>query len=273
MTHPETEAFWNSQLQNASIIPDFDQWEKRYRDLSADARFTLNPPVRISTGTDPMQAVWRFDTGPRSNALVFIHGGYWRRFCAADFDFVTDTAKAAHATFYNVDYRLMPGVRMADVVADALAACEIATREAEHVVIAGHSAGAHLAVECALRLSRPPAAVIGLSGIYDLDPLRYSFIQRDIGLTEDEVRDFSPITRAAEIPCPVHLAAGAEEMVEFRRQSARLFEAIRAAGGKASMRFVEFRNHVSIVTDLAVKESGWSILAADAFDGFRAPLI
>jgi arylformamidase len=248
MTHPETLAFWNSQLQNSVTVPDFPVWEPRYLELSSAAG-RLGTPERIATGDDPMQAVWRLSTGRPSHALVFIHGGYWRKFAAADFGFVAETALAADATFWNVDYRLMPAARMADVVADTVAACDAV--DAERVVIAGHSAGGHLAVEAALRMRRPPAAVVAISGLYDLDPLTYAFIQDELSLTAGEVAAFSPQTRAEEMPCPVHLVAGADETVEFRRQSARLFEAIRAAGGEATITFAEGRHHSSVVADLA----------------------
>lgn len=248
MSHPETLAFWNSQLQNAVTVPDFPIWEPRYRELSAAAA-RHGAPARVATGPDPMQAVWRHATGRPSHALVFIHGGYWRKFAAADFAFVAETARAADATLWNVDYRLMPGVRMADVVADTVAGCEAV--EAERIVIVGHSAGGHLAVEAALRLSGPPGAVLAVSGLYDLDPLRYAFIQDELAFTADEVAAFSPETRAAEVRCPVHLVAGADETVEFRRQSARLFEKIRAAGGEATLTFAEGRHHSSVVADLA----------------------
>ncbi|MCF3933590.1 alpha/beta hydrolase [Acuticoccus sp. M5D2P5] len=270
MTYPETEAFWNSQLQNSITVPDFASWEGRYRDLSAKAMATLDPPIRIATGPDPMQAVSKSETGRASDALIFIHGGYWRRFEAADFGFVAETAIGAHATFYNVDYRLMPAVRMADIVADTMAACEAILAEVDRAVIVGHSAGAHLAVEMALRLPKPPAAVVAISGIYDLAPLRHAFIQDELHLTTDEVREFSPLSRAADIPCPVYIAAGGDETVEFRRQSAMLFDTMSDAGRTASLRFVAFRHHSSIVSDLAIKESGWSIVVNDAMHRFRA---
>jgi arylformamidase len=246
MTHPETLAFWNSQLQNAVTVPDFPLWEPRYIALSAAAPA---PDERIRTGPDPVQGVDRTATGRPSHALVFIHGGYWRKYTAREFAFVAATARAADATFWNVDYRLMPVVRMADVVADCLAACEVV--KAERIVLVGHSAGGHLAVEMALRMRRPPDAVVAISGLYDLDPLTYAFIQDELSLTGEEVAAFSPETRAAEIRCPVHLVAGADETVEFRRQSARLFEKIRAAGGEASLTFAEGRHHSSVVADLA----------------------
>jgi arylformamidase len=257
VTLPETEAFWNAQLQNSAILPDADQWERRYAELSAAAA-RLGAPERIPTGGEAMQAVWRTPTGRPGRALVFVHGGYWRRFAAADFAFVAAAAQAADATLHNVDYRLMPAVRMADVVDDVVAGCATALRDAESAVIVGHSAGAHLAVEAALRLPCPPSAVVAISGLYDLDPLRYAFIQHELALTGEEVAAFSPQARAADMPCPAHIAVGEDETVEFRRQSVRFFEAVRAADGAASLTLVPRRHHMAVVADLADPDSGLS---------------
>ncbi|MEO1103938.1 MAG: alpha/beta hydrolase, partial [Pseudomonadota bacterium] len=212
-------------------------------------------PERLATGTDEMQAVFRVATGRPSHAFIFIHGGYWRRFAAADFAFVAAAAAAADATFYNVDYRLMPGARMAEVVDDAVRGVARAMEGVTHAVVVGHSAGGHLAAESVLRVPTPPAACISISGLFELEPLRACFIQEEIGLTDEEVADFSTQTRAASVKCPVHLVAGADETVEFRRQSARLYDAIRGAGGIASLHFEAGHNHTSVVAELADEES------------------
>lgn len=246
----ETERFWNSQLENAVTVPDFAAWQERHESLSAVAdRF--GKPKRIPTGPSDDQAVWRSPLGRPSSGLIFIHGGYWRRYKADHFAFVAETASAADATFYNVDYRLMPSTRMADVVADAVAGCAAAMEGCETTVIVGHSAGAHLAIEAALRLDRTPTAVVAISGLYDLDPLRYAFIQDELELTEDEARDFSPQSRISALRCPVHVRVGANETVEFRRQSARLFESARASGADATIEFVPGQHHSSVVAELA----------------------
>jgi len=262
-------AFWDSQLQNSAIVPDFDAWPGRYAALSQAAITTFGEPERIATGEDPMQAVWRSATGRAERAVIFVHGGYWRRFAAADFAFVARAAAAADAVFYNVDHRLMPAARMADVVADVVAGVRLPIEETAgakggRAVIVGHSAGGHLAVEAALRVPVPPAAVIAVSGLYELAPLRSAFIQEEIALTADEVAGFSPQDRAAALACPVHLVAGAEESVEFRRQSARLYDALVAAGGRATLAFVAGRHHSSIVADLADTESALTGLVAAA---------
>lgn len=249
-------AFWNSQLQNSIIIPDFEAWPPRYQALSADAVARHGAPERIATGDAADQAVWRTATGRPGRALIFIHGGYWRRFAAADFAFVADAAAAADATFWNVDYRLMPGVRLADVVEDTLRGVARALEGAEEAIIVGHSAGGHLAVEAALRAGGPVRALVPVSGIYELAPLASSFIQEELDFTAEELAAFSPQARAAALAVPVHLYAGADETVEFRRQSARLYDAIVAAGGTASLTFVPDRHHNAIVADLADPASG-----------------
>ena len=244
-------AFWNSQLQLSAFVPEFDTWPPRYEALSRATRERRGEPSRLATGDDPFQAVSRFATGRPSHRVIFIHGGYWRRFEAADYDFVAEAAAVADAEFYNVDYRLLPGVRMADAVADAVRGVEKAMEGAERTVVVGHSAGAHLAVEAAQRSARTPDAVLAISGIYELAPLRSAFIQDELHLTDEEVAAFSPQTRAGALSFPVHIAAGADESVEFCRQSARLYDAIVTSGGTASLEFVPGRHHTAVITDLA----------------------
>lgn len=246
----ETRPFWDAQLENAVVVPGAAEWPGRYAALS-EAHGRLSEAERFATGADPMQALWRTDTGAPDKAMVLIHGGYWRRFSAAEYAFALPTAAAAGVTFFNVDYRLMPGVRMADVVADTVAACEMALEMIPNAVLVGHSAGGHLALEAALRLSKAPRAVVAMSGLYDLPPLRHAFIQEDLALTLADVAEFSPQTRVADVPCPVHVQVGGDEKTEFQRQSVRLYEGLVEAGRDASFWFAPNQNHFEIAAEMA----------------------
>ncbi len=246
----ETKTFWNSQFDTSLNVPDYAAWEDRHESLSAlaDAHGT---PKRIPTGAGNSQAVWRNAVGRSTHAMVFVHGGTWSGRCADNFTFAAETAVASNATFYNVDYRHMPEACMEDLVTDVTEGCRVAMDSADTVLLVGHSAGAHLAVEAAMRLPRPPLAVVAISGIYDLDPLRFASLQDDLLLTEDDVRRFSPRQRAHEMRCPLHLRAGGDETFEYRRQAARMFEAMESAGGAATIEFNDNHHHSSIVAELA----------------------
>ncbi|MEM9221352.1 MAG: alpha/beta hydrolase [Pseudomonadota bacterium] len=258
-------AFWNSQLQSAITVPDYESWPERYRALSQEAA-RFGAPERIALGEDDMQALWRLPTGRPSHGFIFIHGGYWRAFTAADFAFVAAAAHTADATFYNVDYRLMPGSRMADVVADTTNAVVRAMEDVEHAIIVGHSAGGHLAAEAALRVPQAPAACVAISGLFELAPLVQSFIQEEIALTEEEVTQFSPQDRAAEFRCPVHLVTGGDETVEFKRQSARLYDTIAGLGIRATLHFEPGCTHTAVVAELASEKSALTRRVAALFD-------
>lgn len=242
--------FWNSLLQNSRTVPDYESWAGRYAALSRAAVSRYGEPERIAVGPHEDQAIWHTPCGRASHRFIFIHGGYWRAYGARDFAFPVAAAAAANASFYNVDYRLMPHVGMGDVVEDAVVACEQAMEGAQRTVIVGHSAGGHLAAEVAMRAHTPPSAVLAISGLFDLVPLRKCFIQDEISLTADDVAHYSPHTRAAQARCPIHLAAGAEETVEFRRQSAAFYDALYDAERPTSLTFVGDHNHSSVVTEL-----------------------
>lgn len=256
-TNSPSRAFWDSQLDNAANVPDFAAWPERYQASSAAAVARHGAPSREPVGAEGA-ALWRTATGGPERALVFIHGGYWRRYGAADFAFPVAAAAAAGAHFLNVDYRLMPAVPMAAVVEDARAACELALTGPRDAVVVGHSAGAHLAVEAALRGPRVPKAILALSGLYDLTPLRHAFIQDELALSGEDARAFSPLSRVADVPCPVHVMVGANESAEFRRQSAAFHDALAEAGRPATLTFAEGHHHSSIVAALAEPDSALS---------------
>jgi arylformamidase len=100
----------------------------------------------------------------------------------------------------------------------------------DHIVVAGHSAGGHLATMMLACEWRTPSrrtchadlvkAALSISGIYELEPLRHApFLATDIALTRAIGRRLSPPR------CPRRAArwsgiVGADESEEFLRQAA-----------------------------------------------------
>jgi arylformamidase len=132
------------------------------------------------------------------------------------------------------NYALCPAVTIDEVVRQTRAAVAWAYRNArsfggdpERLHVAGHSAGGHL-VAMVLATDWPgdyglPADIIkgatAISGLFDLAPFPYTFLQPKVQLTWDQVRRNSPILHLPATAPPLLVAYGEDETAEFKRQS------------------------------------------------------
>ena len=121
-------------------------------------------------------------------------------------------------------------------------------------IAAGHSAGAHLAVELALTdwASRGApadtvAGVVALSGVYDLAPLIRTPLNDNLKLTPESARAASPVFRVNAGAIPALFAVGAEETAAFRRQNQDMALAWSRAGHPAQTLVVEGADHFSLL--------------------------
>jgi hypothetical protein len=71
---------------------------------------------------------------------------------------------------------------------------------------------------------------IAISGLFDLRPLRFSWLQPMLQLTEDIVQTQSPLLRLPDCAPPLCVSVGGAESSELRRQSADYLHAWKAAG-------------------------------------------
>ncbi len=102
-----------------------------------------------------------------------------------------------------------------------------------------------------------------LSGLYDLDPVRASFLQAELGLTEEEVAQFSPMTRRHDPGIPVTIAVGAAETTPFLTQAERFAAGLAQAGGSVSRQVLPDGSHLSVVLDLGTAGSAAATLLAE----------
>lgn len=199
--------------------------------------------------------------------LVFIHGGYWRALSKEDFSFLAPAFNAAGAALVVPDYALCPQVSIEHIALQMVQALAWTVHharafggDARRIVVAGHSAGGHLAamllacrwreVDPTLPL-QPLAAALALSGLYDLEPVRLvPSLQKDLALTPASVRRLSP----AFFPRPrqgrLHAVVGGDESEEFLRQN----QLIRDAWGPTTVPVCEALpglNHFTVMTALA----------------------
>lgn len=201
---------------------------------------------------------------PWRGTLVFIHGGYWQGRDKAQFRFLAPPFLLEGVDVVMLNYPLCPDVTLRELVAvvreglpHLLAHLEDAGRGGRKVVIVGHSAGAHLAVEAsltnwtALGLPRNPVAgIVAISGIYDVTPLTETPLNDKLRLDRREAHELSPLYRVARPLPSACFAVGVDETPEFRAQSEAMHAAWMGAGGISSLSAVSDADHFSILRAL-----------------------
>jgi arylformamidase len=125
----------------------------------------------------------------------------------------------------------------------------------EHIHVAGHSAGGHLT---AMLLETDWEGIYGLpgdivksacviSGLFDLAPFPYTFLQPKLQLTWDQVLRNSPILHLPDEAPPLIAAYGEDEPSELRRQSEDFFAAWRAKGLPGDLLPLPNKNHYDVI--------------------------
>jgi arylformamidase len=244
-------------------VPDFDEKVLEYQRLSIETRSELEMVADIRYGPQPGQKLDIFLPASGSKGLpvhMFIHGGYWRMFSKNDFSYVARTATDAGAIAVVIDYDLMPSVRLADVVREIREAKSWVSKSIEtyggdamQLTVSGHSAGAHLATFLFTEGEQPPPrGALLLSGVYDIRPLRGSFLQPLIQLTDEEVRDFSPVDQRFQPRVNSVILYGEQETRPFHVQAGSLAWHLKAAGCEVSLSALAGADHMSGVLDLGL---------------------
>lgn len=225
------------------------------------------PDVPYGTGPDENMDIYPGGS-PNSPVLVFIHGGYWVSMHSRDFAFVARGLTACGITVALPNYSLCPSVSLPEITAQNRAAVAWAHRnirrfggDPDNLYVCGHSAGAQqagmlLATDWEAH-GLPGEAVRGgvaVSGIYDLAPLRHSWLQPRLRLTDGIAADQSPLFRIPQAGPPLLVVVGENETAEFRRQAGEYSAAWRHGGNQAELIVLEERNHFTVLRDLNLAE-------------------
>lgn len=208
--------------------------------------------------------------------LVFIHGGYWQELSKDESAFSAGAALAQGLAFAALDYTLAPQATVADMVAECRQALAWLQRHAsrlgfdrQRIVVAGSSAGAHLAAMTALPAAwaaNPVRAVVLVSGIYELEPLVGTTINHALGLTVETAQVLSPALQPLAGFPPAIVCWGAIETDEFRRQGIDFARQIGQAGSNCLTFEVPGKNHFDIVLDLLQPDTRLGDATRDLID-------
>jgi arylformamidase len=262
------------EYNNRGKVPNFANYLARYPAESERARRELPARLDLRYGPHPGETLDVFPAPPGMPApvQVFIHGGYWMAFDKRDFSFVArafqpvpaSAGAAPGAMVVVINYALMPTVGMDELVRQCRAAVAWVHRNAPtfggdpgRIFLSGHSAGGHL-VAMLMATDWPPFAGLptdvvkggtGLSGLYDLEPIRLSYLNATLGLSPEVARRHSPVLLAPPRSGRLLLAVGGTEGPEYHRQTESQASAWRP-GLPVDVLDLPRLDHFSIVTEL-----------------------
>lgn len=216
-----------------------------------------------------------FDLYPAAAAgapcLVFIHGGYWQRNSREVFACCAEGAAALGWSVAMQSHTLAPEASLTRIVAEIGTSLDWLTDHGpEHgivgpLLLSGWSAGAHLA---ALHLGHPAvAAGLAISGVYELEPIRETYLDRALNLTGTEVETLSPL-RLPVTQKPMTVAYGSAEVPALVHDARRLHALRSAAHAPGALLPIAGADHFSILDDLrrpdgALMRAAKDLLAAD----------
>jgi len=91
---------------------------------------------------------------------------------------------------------------------------------------------------------------IPISGIFDLEPIYYSWLQSTLRLNDDEIHKQSPLHQISDNCPPVLISYGEMESAEFKRQSDDYCTALLKKGVDAALYVQPGKNHFMTFHDL-----------------------
>ena len=274
MSSPPLDPQWlDAQYNNRARVAGAWDLIARWADDSAAARTRLHGRLDLRYGEGAKETLDAFlpkrgaadARGAGAPVLVFIHGGYWRSLDKADHSFVAEAFTREGALVVMPNYDLCPQVSIEEIALQCTRAVAWTWRHADELgadrrrfVVAGHSAGGHLAAMLACcdwsrvdpTMPRHPLlGTLAVSGLFDLEPVSRAPYLADLNLKPASVPRLSP----ARFPAPrgpVYAVAGGEESEEFIRQNGLLRQAWGEAAVPVSETLAGF-NHFTILDDLA----------------------
>jgi arylformamidase len=282
-------AWLDVQYNNRARIPEHPQIFERWARASARVREGMTTVLDVAYGDGPNETLDVFPAAQRgSPVLVFIHGGWWRSLDKSDHSFLAASLVGSGAMVVVPNYALCPGTEEQAVSIETIAlqmvrALAWVYRNAARyggrpgrIVVAGHSAGAHLAAmllccdwhEVAGDLpGRVVHSALAISGVYDLEPIRQTpFLQGDLRLTPEAVGRLSPAYfRKPDANGRLFAAVGEQESEEFLRQN----QLLQQAWGTSAVPVCEAipnTNHLTVLHDLADPAGRLHHLALELLD-------
>jgi arylformamidase len=267
MSQEERDRGFNNSVAVPESVAMVAGWEQR----SADMRKRYPDHIDLRYGPRERNRIDFLKAGDKAPTLLFIHGGYWQARAKEVFTIVAEGPMAHGINVALIGYTLAPDATLDEIVAEIHAGIDFLAKQLpalgaakDGVVVSGWSAGGHLT---SLALSHPfVRAGMAISGIYDLDPIRHSYLNVKLRLDGPMSHRNSPMTQAGGPPKPLSLVVGSAELPLLRKQTAD-FAGHRARYGlPVTYEEIPGANHFTIMQEMMAPEGRITTLIRQLFE-------
>src|SRR5882757_8329549 len=203
--------------------------------------------------------------------LLFIHGGYWQSRAKEVFSVVAEGPQTHGINVAMIGYTLAPDATLDEIVGEIHAGVDFLAGQlpalgatATGIVVSGWSAGGHLT---SMALSNPHVrAGMAISGIYDLEPIRHSYLNEKLRLDEAMSQRNSPMMQQGGVAKPLSLVAGGAELPLLRKQTAD-FAGHRARHGlPVTYEEIAGADHFSVMNEMMAPQGRITTLIRQLFE-------
>jgi arylformamidase len=254
LTREERDLAYN----NTAAVPNAAQIQASRAAASAHFRATRPGKLDLPYGSSERTKWDLFPAAePTSPCLVFIHGGYWQRGSRDAVSVLAEGVRPLGWSAAFVGYDLTPNVTLTEIVSQINQSLDWLGQHgpdygiAGPIIVAGHSAGGHLA---ALALSHSAVkAGLTISGVFELGPLRDIPLNDALKLTDVEVAKLSPL-RLPVVNKPMGIAYGTKELPALVEDSRRLHACRANAHAPGPLIPVVGADHFSILDELQTQD-------------------
>jgi arylformamidase len=241
-------------------------WERR----SAQMRARYPDHLDLRYGPRERNRIDFFKAARNGPTLLFIHGGYWQGRAKEVFAVFAEGPMAHGINVAMIGYTLAPDVTLDQIVAEIHAGIDYLAKQlpalgadGNGIVVSGWSAGGHLT---SMALSHPQVrGGMAISGIYDLEPIRASYLNVKLRLDEAMSRRNSLMMVVGGTPKPLSLVVGASELPLLRRQTAD-FAGHRAKYGlPVTYEEISGANHFTVMDEMVSPQGRITTLIRQLF--------
>src|SRR3954454_7614766 len=267
MTQHERDLGLNNGVAVAGSTEMVADWERR----SAEMRKRNPAHIDLRYGPRERNRIDFLKAADNAPTLLFIHGGYWQARAKEGFTVMAEGPMTHGINVALIGYTLAPEATLDEIVAEIHACINFLAGQlpalgaaSGDIVVSGWSAGGHLT---SMALSHPRVrAGMAISGIYDLEPIRHSYLNEKLRADEAPSHRNSPMMQEGGPPKPLSLVVGSAELPLLRKHTANF------AGHRARYRLrvtyeeIPDANHFTIMYEMMSPKGRITTLIRQLFE-------